>query len=519
MKRLFAFLQVFNPNRSALYAILLGAASVLAFAPFNISPAMLATLMGLFWLWHQADSRLDSIRIGLWFGFGLFGVGVSWLISSMYFYSGMSLIVSALATFAFVLFLSLYLAFAGWLVYWLRMPDRPALNFLLVMPSVWVLVEFVRATLFTGFPFLLAGNTHLFTWLDGYAPVLGVMGVSWAIALSAGLLLLLIRSRQWVPASLGFALVWLTGAALQNVQWVHPVDKPVKVALLQGNIDQSKKWQKSEFLPSLKTYVKQTKESMDADVIVWPETAIPAYYDLVEQGALYSFIKDAQLLDKDILLGVIARNQVTGEYYNALVNARNPSERYYKKHLVPFSEYFPFSNFFKALSLLFDIPFSEFSPGKQVNQPMMLGGQPAGVSICYEVAFGEELAQTVAKTRYLITVSNDAWFAHTLEPAQQLQDVQMRALELGREIARSTNTGYTVIVGVDGQIKSEIPPYQPGVLKAEVQPYEGETFYVKWKQLPLMILMAGVFLWIGWVRWKLSRQKASEKTDVSAGDQ
>lgn len=518
MKRLFTFLRVFKPNRSALYALLLGGVSVLAFAPASISPAMLATLMGLFWLWHQADSRLDSIRIGLWFGLGLFGVGVSWLISSMYFYSGMSLIVSALATFVFVLFLSLYLAFAGWLVYWLRIPDRPTLNFLLVMPSVWVLVEFLRATLFTGFPFLLTGNTHLFTWLDGYAPVFGVLGVSWAIALSAGLLLLLIRSRQWLLTSFGFAVIWLTGAALQNIEWVHPIDKPVKVALLQGNVDQSKKWQRSEFLPSLKTYVRQTKESMDADVIVWPETAIPAYYDLVEQGALYSFIKDAQLLDKDILLGVIARNQATGEYYNALVNARKPSERYYKKHLVPFSEYFPFSNFFKALSLLFDIPFSEFSPGPQINQPMMLGGQPAGVSICYEVAFGDELAQTVAKTRYLITVSNDAWFAHTLEPAQQLQDVQMRALELGREIARSTNTGYTVIVGVDGQIKSEIPPYKPGVLKADVQPYEGETFFAQWKQLPLMVLLTGVFLGIGVVRWMSFRRKDSVKKEPPAGE-
>lgn len=483
---------IFNPNRSAVYAFALGMASVLAFAPFNISPAILATLMGLFLLWQKSETTFDAMRIGLWFGLGMFGVGTSWLFSSMYFYSGMNIVTSALATLVFVVFLSLYLMIAGFLVAKLKQsnPQRAWIDLAVMMPMVWVLMEWVRGSWFTGFPFLLVGNTHIGTWLDGYAPVFGVLGVTWAIATSAGLFLLLLKSRMWLQVSAAFAFVWLTGAGLQKVQWVKPVDKPVKVALLQGNIPQDKKWLESEFTPSMKVYVGQTKKNMDADVIVWPETAIPAYYDLVEKGVLNSFIEDAGLLKKDILLGVIARNEDHSKYYNALVNAANPNERYYKKHLVPFSEYFPFSNFFKALSLLFNIPFSEFSQGDLVNKPMKLGGQMAGVTVCYEIAFGDEMAQTVAQTRYLITVSNDAWFAHTFEPAQQVQDVQMRALELGREIARSTNTGYTIIVGIDGQIKKEIPPYKAGVLKGDVQPYEGETFFAKWKMLPIQVLMA-----------------------------
>jgi apolipoprotein N-acyltransferase len=506
---------VFNPDRSALYAFVLGAASVLGFAPFNISPAMLATLMGLFFLWQKAETSFEAMRIGLWFGLGMFGLGTSWLFSSMYFYSGMNIVSSALATFIFVLFLSLYLLVAGLIVSKLKQsnPDRKWVDLAIMMPLVWVLMEWVRGSWFTGFPFLLAGNTHLGTWLDGYAPVFGVLGVSWAIATSAGLFVLLLKSRLWLPISAAFACIWLLGAGLKQITWVHPEGKPIKVALVQGNIPQDKKWLASEFMTSMKTYVSLTKQSMDADVIVWPETAIPAYFDLVQEGVLNSFIRDAKLLEKDILLGVIARTDDHEKYYNALVNARNPQEFYYKKHLVPFSEYFPFSNFFKALSLLFNIPFSEFSEGEVVNKPMKLGGQMAGVTICYEIAFGDEMAKTVAKTRYLITVSNDAWFAHTFEPAQQVQDVQMRALELGREIARSTNTGYTMIVGVDGQIKAKIPAYKAGVLKGDVQPYVGETFFAKWKLLPIQILMAIGLVFVLGARLYKSRKKAAESTE------
>lgn len=495
-KKIFKPFQIFNPDKSSLIAFGLGALSVLAFAPLYLSPLMVGTLAWLFWLWHNAETRLGFIRIGLWFGLGLFGAGTSWLFSSMYFYSGMSAFTSALATFIWVLFLSLYCAFAGWVVSIFHNKNQPGIGLVLLMPSAWLLGEFLRAKLFTGFPFMIIGNTHLFTWLDGYAPVFGAMGVSWAVAITAGLLIWLAHYRNWLVGAGLFAALWLFSATLKTVDWVQPVDKPIDIALLQGNISQDKKWLKSEFMPTMQTYVKQTRENIDADVIVWPETAIPGYLDVVKNGALFSFMKDAVLLEKDILLGVIVRDKDTGQYYNSLVNAKDTSQVYYKYHLVPFSEYFPFSDLFKTLSLIFDIPFSEFSAGTTTPKPMVLGGQPAGLSVCYEMAFGDELAQNVPDNRYLITVSNDAWFAKTLEPSQQLQDVQMRALELGREIARSTNTGYTAIIGVDGKVKQEIPAYETGVLRGEIQPYEGVTPFVEWKNWPLVWLLAGVFAFL-----------------------
>lgn len=494
LKTLFGFLKnVFVPGKTHLFAFFWGGLSVLAFAPFAFSPIMLVSIAGLFMLWLDAETRNDATKLGLWFGLGQFGFGVSWLFSSMYVYSGVAMPFAILLTFAFVFFLALSVALGGWITHYFKNSKRPGLMLALLFPAVWVLIELVRSTVFGGFPFLLSGTTHLHTWLDGYAPIFGVWGMSWALAVSAGLLLWLFKHKSWVATSVLLSLIWSTGGVLKEIEWVQPVDKPLTVSLIQGNVSQDKKWQTEEFYPTLKTYIGLTKQNMDSDVVVWPETAIPAYYDVVERGALNSFIKDAKLLNTDILVGVIAGDKDSENYYNALVNVHNPEDRYYKKHLVPFSEFFPFNDAFAFVSGLFDIPFATFTHGPIDQKPIKLGGQEVGLAICYEMAFGEELAAQLPWAKYFITVSNDAWFANTFEPAQQLQDVQMRALELGREIARSTSTGYTVIVDVKGNIKEEIPPYEVGVLRGKVQPYEGMTFYAQWKKMPILFVLFTLF--------------------------
>ena len=490
------FLTLFVPNKTYFVALLFGALGVFSFAPFHFSPVILISIMGLFFLWFQAKNRFEATKIGLWFGFGFFGLGVSWLFSSIYIYSGVLLPIAIALTFLFILFLSLFIALSGWIVQYFKQTKRPGFTFVLLFPAGWVAGELLRSSIFGGYPFLLLGNTHIETWLAGYAPVLGVWGVSWAIAASAGLLLWIYQAKAWVTASISLSLLWAVGGLLQDIQWVQPIDQPIEIALLQGNIPQEEKWKQSMFLPTLNAYVSMTKKHLDADVIVWPETAIPAYYGVVEKGALSSFIKDIQLLDVDVLVGAIAGDSSSDNYYNALINLNRPDERYYKHHLVPFSEFFPFHDVFDYLSALFDIPFATFTHGDKNSPPLMLGGQLTGLSVCYEMAFGNELATQLPDAKYLITVSNDAWFAHTFEPAQQLQEVQMRALELGREIARSTNTGYTAIVDIQGHIKQQIPAYKRGVLRGEIQPYQGLTFYAEWGKTPVLFLLFSFFAFL-----------------------
>ncbi len=499
MNKIVKVFLVFVPNKIAIYAFLLGGLAMLSYAPIGIAPVILVSLVGLFGLWYKSNSRSESMRIGLWFGFGFFGVGVSWLISSMYIFSGMALWLSALATFAFVLFLSLYFLLAGWLIHYLHNPNKTWLTVAFMMPVVWVLFELIRASLFSGFPFLLIGNTHLFTWLDGYAPVFGVLGMSLAVALTAGHILYMFLAKNWLVPSLVIFAIWITGSFLKNVQWVdqQPV-LPVDIALVQANISQDRKWQVKELVPTLKTYVSLSKENIDADVIVWAETSIPAYFDQVENGVLKEFLTDANLLEKNILMGAITRNKKTGEYWNVLVNAKNTEMIYQKRHLVPFSEFFPFSGMFKVLSSWFSIPFSEFTAGDKKQLPMELSGKKVGLSICYEMYYGAELTNNIKDIDYLITVSNDAWFANTLEPYQLRQETQMRALELGREIARSTNTGFTFVVGIDGMIKAEIAPYETTVLRTKIQPYSGETPFVKWQNTPVWLFLILSLAFLSW---------------------
>ncbi len=494
--RALSFLSLFIPGKTEFLVGLLGALGVLAFAPFFFSPVILISIIGLFFFWQRAKSRFEGFKLGLWFGFGFFGVGVSWLFSSMYVYSGVLLPVAVLLTGLFVFYLSLFVACAGGLAQYLKAGHHSGFTLVILFPAIWVAFELLRASFLGGYPFLLLGNTHIETWLAGYAPVLGVWGVSWGIVISAGLLLWLYQTRAWIRASLSLALLWSLGGMLQDIEWVKPVGEPVDIALLQGNIPQEEKWVQANFLPTLNAYTSLTQQHLDADVIVWPETAIPAYYDVVEKGVLNRFIKDIQLFNKDVLVGVIAGEQGTQQYFNALVNLNRPDERYYKHHLVPFSEFFPFHGVFDYLSTLFDIPFSTFTHGEYPQPPLWLGGQWVGLSICYEMSFGDELAQYLPKAQYFITVSNDAWFAHTLEPAQQLQDAQMRALELGREVARSTNTGYTAIVDIKGHIKQQIPAYERGVLRGDIQPYEGLTFYAEWGKMPVLFMLFFLFAFI-----------------------
>ncbi len=499
LKRFFlGLLQLFKPNKQVIIALSFGALSVVAFEPFGFAPAVVISLAGLFWLWTRLDTLFAGFKTGFWFGLGMFGVGISWIMSSLYIYSNVPFLLALLSTFIFVALFAVFVGLAGLIASYFYNKKQSSLIIVLIFPAIWVLIEWLRSTIFGGFPFLLIGSTQVHTWLAGYAPVLGVLGVSWAVALTSATLLLLLIKKSWLVTSStvsAVVMVWAIGLSLTQIEWVKPIGTPVDIALIQGNISQDQKWLPEVFLPTLKTYVSLTKKNLGADLIVWPETAVPSYFDIVQKGALRSFLTEARYFEADILIGIITRDKDKNHYYNAIVNAGNPEQEYHKSRLVPFSEYFPFPTFFNKVSDLFGLPFSSFTPGKGDAQSriMNVAGHDVGLSICFEMAFGEEIALSLPAAKFLVTVSNDAWFAHTLQPAQQLQDVQMRALELGREIARSTNTGYTAIVNIKGQIKQQIPAYETGVLRGEIQPYEGLTFFAKWRHLPILTMLFLVF--------------------------
>jgi apolipoprotein N-acyltransferase len=505
MRGLSVFKQLVKPDRYSGLAFLFGLISVLAYPPFGYSFLALLSLVGLFWLWHtQASTPLQGFKYGLWFGLGQFGLGVSWLFSSVYFYSEVGWVVSVLIVIGFVKLLALFPALAGGLARWLQpkqtsSPFAGLLFLTAILPSSWVLFELVRAHVLGGLPFLLIGGSQLGDMLDGFLPVFGVFGVSFLLAMTAGLLLSLGLTPWFKLSLLGVLGLSISAWGLQKVDWVTPIDQSVNVALVQGNIAQDLKWQPHEFIPMVRRYVSLTQQHWDADLIVWPETAVPGYYDQASRIVLRSLIREAQQQQQDVLIGAISRIPDTDTYFNAMINLRDESQ-YHKRHLVMFGEYYPFAGVIKTFAAQFGFPFSQFTAGSSHQGLMTLAGQPVGVSICFEMMFGAELAQDAKAARYFVTTSNDAWFAHTFEPAQLRHEAQLRARELGREIARATNTGYSVIIDVRGGIKASIPAYEKGVLRGEIQPYQGITPYARWTNWPIWFIVLWLISWFGWRR-------------------
>ncbi len=472
-----------------------GAACVLGFAPFHAWPVPVAALAVLFLAWSRSGSGLQAAISGFAFGLGLNLAGVSWVFVSLHQFGHMPAILAALATFLFCAYLALFPAAAGWLSH--RFGAGGTRGLLAAMPAAFVLLEWVRGWLFTGFPWLVMGYSQApASPLAGYAPVLGAYGVSLATAFAAALLAAFASSPAWSRRrgllAAAFAGVLAAGAALRPVAWTSPGGEPVSVALLQGNVPQSLKWRDEVRARTLRDYHEQVVRS-PARVVVLPETALPAFLDQLPPGYLESLREHARAAGKDILLGSVERER-TGEgfsYWNSVVRLGAGEPRSYRKrHLVPFGEFIP-PGFGWVLAVL-RIPLTDFARGEATQPPLAAGGTTWAVAICYEDIFGEELIAALPQAGVLLNVSNDAWFGESLAADQHLQFSQMRALETGRWMVRATNTGVTAAIDEKGRVVARLPQFTRGELAARPVPHAGATPFVRWGNLAALAVLAGL---------------------------
>lgn len=498
-------------NQHLLGALLLGAASVLAYAPVGWFPLAWLTLAGqLGLLGIAADSGTDqrsAIRhgalIGAAYGLGLFLGGVSWVYVSLNVFGGMPAPLAGLATLLFCLVLAGFPAMVGAL--FVRFSPAGWLGRAALFASLWVLAEWLRGWLFTGFPWLAIGYAQAApSPLGGFAPLVGVYGVSLISALLSGLVLEVLKRwfspqaccttnwLRWCPALplLTVGTICAVGDLLGDVRWTEAHGEPVSVALLQGNVPQDLKWRPEHFIDSLRTYYRLALDN-PAQLTVLPETALPAFLGQVPREYLDELAKLAKRKEGDLLFGIAigesAENNPAPTYANGAVSlGTSPEQHYSKSHLVPFGEFVPpgFAWFLKIAS----IPMSDFTPGARTQAPLAIAGQKVAVNICYEDAFGEEIIRALPEATLLANLSNVAWFGDSLAPAQHLQIAQMRAMETGRMMLRATNTGMTAIVGVDGRVQGVLPPFTKGALVGEVFGYTGTTPYVRWGNWPAISL-------------------------------
>ena len=475
-----------SPWRDRAIAAILGAAGVTAFAPLGAFPILWFSLAGLFVLLARlADANAparDGAILGGCFGAGFFFCGVSWVYVSLSVFGGMPAPVAGLATLLFCLGMALYPALAGAL--FVRFAPRGWLR-VLFFAAAWTLTEWLRGWFLTGFPWLITGYSQTPpSPLAGFAPIVGVYGVSWLTTLVGGLFALAIGpATRW--KSLGaLAGLLIGGFLLLQHTWTSPHGEPVRVALLQGNVAQDLKWRPEKFEESLRTYF-HLMQDHPAQLTVLPETALPVFLDQVPPDYLEALTTLAARQRGDLLFGIVTGDH--HEYANSAVNlGASGKQRYDKSHLVPFGEFIP-PGFAWFMSMA-NIPMSEFTRGTEQQKPMRLAGLNAAINICYEDAFGEEIIRALPEADVLINISNVAWFGDSLAPPQHLQIARMRALETGRMMLRATNTGMTAIVGADGRVHHVLPAFSRAALSGEVRAYTGSTPYVRWGNGPIVVV-------------------------------
>ncbi len=493
-----------------LAALPAGAATVFAFAPFGLWPLQVLALALLFLLVQRAPSAKAAFKTGWAFGTASIAAGTYWLYVSMHDYGGMPAPMAAVAVLLLAAGLGLLYGLATGLARRIAgaLPAPPVL--MLLLPACWTLADWTRNWIFTGFPWVATGYAHNISPLAGYAPLVGVFGVGLIAGVIAGCLAAMLQQRRLHRGALA-ALVALplAGIGLSALSWTAPHGQPISVRLLQGNVPQEMKFDAAQLDASLKLYRDMITERR-ADLIATPETAVPMLASRLPAGYLEQLESFAKGQDSRLLLG-IPWTTAPGIYFNSVLGLGGEAPyRYDKHHLVPFGEFIPTG--FRWFVDMMQMPLGDFGRGDLQQPAFRVKDQWVLPNVCYEDIFGEEIAAQLAAASdrgapvpsLLLNVSNIAWFGDTIALPQHLQASQMRSLELGRPMLRSTNTGATAVIDERGRVAAQLAPFTRGTLEAQVQGTRGLTPYARiGNGLPVGLAAAIVILL--WLRSRVRR--------------
>jgi len=493
-------------DKSLWLSFIAGLSLVFSYAPF--SQWWLIFIVLPLWFIHlnniakNTESLLNRTitKNSFIFGFGWFASGISWVHVSIAEFGGMPLIASLFLMLLLCLYLAIYPAISGYLTSKLseKLATKNNLN-LWLFPSFWLLAEYLRGVVLTGFPWLSLGYSQIDGPLAALAPVIGEVGITLCLLLITVAIAKIILKQQ-LKSSILIVLMISSAAFVAQLQtWVTPTGKIVRTALVQGNIEQSIKWEPEQQWPTMLKYLDLTRINYDAQLIIWPESAIPARELMsTTQEFLELANQSAALNNATIITGILNYNFESKEYFNSLIVLGkkhrednegsyfyNNSNRYYKNHLLPIGEFVPFSDLLRPIAPLFNLPQSSFSRGSYQQNNLVANDLNILPLICFEIAFPEQLGANFSDdSDILLTVSNDAWFGDSHGPHQHMEIARMRALEFGRPLLRSTNNGVTAVTNHLGQIIKQVPQFQQVVLKADIEQVEGVTPFSKFGRIP-----------------------------------
>ena len=462
----------------ALLAPFFGALLSFGFAPSALAYLPLLSL-GFFYGFCLQPSLKAAVVTGYGFGVGLFTAGIWWAYISIHDFGGADAFSAGLLTALLIAFWSLFPALTAGLMAKCSSSPVAVLRCLLAALA-WVGVEVVRGDwVLNGFPWLQVGYSQIATPLAGYVPLLGVYGTGFLLMFSAALLVETGRRQLSVRAAfLLLTLIFGSGQMLSQVQWTQPVGQPVTVTLIQGNIDQKLKWLPNQRQKTLSLYQDLTEQHWDSDVIIWPETSVPAFMGDVKEAFLEPLASKAREHGVDLVISLPVRGEGK-TYYNSVLTLGRQEALYHKIHLLPFGEYLPLQPVSGWVMDRLEIPLGSFTAGQEAQPLLQAGGYPFVTTICYEDAFGDQVRRQAGQAAYLVNVTNDGWFGVSEEPYQHMQMAQMRALETGRYLLRATNTGLTGFVKPNGQLVKQAPLLTTTALTDKIIPMTGTTPYMR----------------------------------------
>jgi apolipoprotein N-acyltransferase len=499
-------------------AFVAGAGFNAGFAPFGFWPVALLAPAALFALIRGLPPRRAGWT-GAAFGAGLFAFGTYWLYTCLHVFGLVPVWLTLVLQTVLVAVMCLYLAALCYLAnrFWLK---PSAMRDWLVLPALWVLLEWLRGWLFSGLPWLSTGYAMIDSPLSGWAPVLGVYAVTGAAVLvSVAITVVLapgVRLSRRCLAIASAAVLFAVPALLARHHWTEAVGAPMAIAAVQGAVPQDQKWQSKNRELTMQRYLRLSGEAWGSRLIIWPEASLPALApdisdylkELAEQGRAH---------DADFAIGLVDYRPQSKEYFNGILvlsgegEGRAGGEKgaggersaggegwYYKRHLVPFGEYFPVPAFVRSWLRLMSLPYDDFTAGGRRQPVLSAAGQKLGLTICYEDAFGSQQLKVLRKATLLVNVTNDAWFGDSTARHQHLQIARMRALEAGRYLVRAANDGITAVIDAQGTVVTRLPQFQEGVLRADVQPMTGLTPYARLGNYPMVLgalLSLAVAVW------------------------
>ena len=442
---------------------------------------------------HFIFKEKNCFRYSWLFGLGYFCNALWWIFISLHDVGKIATPISALAVIALSAYLALFPASAFKLAHSFHSSAAKVLG----LASAWVVFEWLRGQLFTGFPWAGIAESQVEGPFFGWGGILGGLGCA---GFCLGLAAYLSESKHSLFTKFVASLTIISGShAVGLISFTEPIGRPISVTLIQGNFPQALKFD-PEYVLSQVSFYQNTIKNSSSQLVIAPETALPVEIKTLNPELVESFRPTSP--NQSVILGAVSRNS-SGLPTNSAIglNQSKLIYQYDKSHLVPFGEFIPWG--FQWFIDLFKVPLGNFGRGSNQQLPFIheqpTGQVAIGLMICYEDVFGDELAKrqktSLVPHHLWVNLTNLAWFGESNAPDQQLRLARLRSIETGIPTLRATNTGVTAAIDHQGQIIHELQKFEQGVLKTEIQGYQGKTPYVWFGDLPILIISGLLLLW------------------------